>query len=69
VRRGGSAGVGMVEAPAPGPGAAVAGPPRHNIQFPSGRRVPGRAAEQGDHAVARPRRRAAGHATASAVHE
>jgi hypothetical protein len=56
VRCGGSAGVGMVEAPAPGSSTAIAGPPRHSVQFPSGRRVPGRAAEQGDHATAWPRR-------------
>jgi hypothetical protein len=63
--------VGVVEAPAPGPGAAVAEPPRHSVQLPSWRRVPGRAAQQGEHATARPGRRAAaaGDACASPVHE
>jgi hypothetical protein len=59
----------VVEAPAPGPGAAVAEPPRHSVELPSWRRVPGRAAQQGEHATARPRRRAAGNACASPVHE
>jgi hypothetical protein len=52
------AGVGVVEAPAPGPRTSLAGPPGHSVPLPGRRHAAARAAQQGgqvqDHAARLP---------------
>jgi len=67
------AGVGVVAAAAPRPGAAVAGPPRHGVPLPRGRRAADGAAQPGGQvpalAAGLPRRRAQGDALVPSDHE